>query len=67
MSQEENLTYQQAVTELDSILRTIQGADCDIDKLSQLTRRATVLLDTCRARLTATETELREILTSLKQ
>ncbi len=60
------LTYQQAITELEAILRTIQSDTCDIDKLTTLTRRATELLAECRSRLTTTETELRSILASLE-
>ena len=60
------LTYQQAVTELENILRTIQSDSCDIDRLTALTRRATELLAECRSRLTTTETELRTILASLE-
>lgn len=60
------LTYQQAITELETILRTIQSDTCDIDKLTTLTRRATELLAECRSRLTTTETELRSILASLE-
>lgn len=57
-----DLTYNQAVAELESILRTMQGDSCDIDKLAAYTRRANELLRECRARLTATDQELRDIL-----
>lgn len=67
MTDIENLTYEQAVTELDTILRTIQSDKCDIDKLSELTRRATALLSACRRKLTATEDELKQILSQLDQ
>lgn len=59
------LTYNQAVSELDSILRTMQSDACDIDRLTAYTRRATELLNECRARLTATDEELRTILADL--
>lgn len=59
--------YEQAVTELEQILRTIQSDQCNIDSLAALTKRATELLAACRARLTATESELREILSKLEQ
>lgn len=63
----EELTYDQAITELDAILRTIQSDKCDIDKLSEMTRRATQLLTACRAKLTTTETELKQILSTLSE
>ncbi|MDE6100803.1 MAG: exodeoxyribonuclease VII small subunit [Paramuribaculum sp.] len=61
------LTYNQAVNELDSILRTMQSDACDIDLLATYTRRATELLTECRSRLTATDRELQSILADLQQ
>ena len=61
------IKYEKAVAELEQILRTIQSDQCDIDSLAAMTRRATELLTACRARLTATESELREILAKLEQ
>lgn len=61
------LTYEQAVTELESILRTIQSDKCDIDKLAEMTKRATTLLAHCRQKLTTTESELKQILASLEE
>lgn len=59
------LSYREAVNELDAILREMQSDNCDIDKLSAMTRRATELISECRNRLTATDEELRNILASL--
>lgn len=59
------LTYTQAISELEQILALIQSDKCDIDRLSELTRRATELLKECRSRLTATDQELRSILATL--
>ena len=60
------LTYTQAINELDSILRTMQSDSCDIDRLTAYTRRATELLRECRTRLTATDEELRSTLEGLE-
>lgn len=60
-----DMTYRQAVNELDAILREMQSENCDIDKLSAMTRRATELITECRNRLTATDEELRNILGTL--
>lgn len=56
------LTYTQAINELEGILRLMQSDECDIDRLTALTRRATALIAECRSRLTATDEELRAIL-----
>lgn len=60
-----DMTYRDAVNELDTILREMQSDNCDIDKLSTMTRRATELITECRNRLTATDEELRNILATL--
>lgn len=56
------LTYNEAIAELEGILRLMQSDECDIDRLAALTRRATELIAECRKRLVATEDELRAIL-----
>lgn len=61
------LTYNQAVAELDSILRAMQSDNCDIDSLATYTRRAAELIRECRKRLTATDEELKSILADLEQ
>jgi len=60
-----DMSYTGCVGELESILRMMQSDSCDIDHLAAYTRRATELLKACRARLTATEEELRSILDGL--
>lgn len=57
-----DLTYSQAISELENILRQMQSDALDIDLLATYTRRATELLTECRNRLTATDEELKTIL-----
>jgi len=59
------MTYTEAVTQLEQILAHMQSDKCDIDKLSAYTRRATELLAECKRRLTATDEELRSILSQI--
>lgn len=61
------MTYAQAVAELDKILRMMQSDKCDIDSLAAYTKRASLLLTECRARLCATDKELQAILANLEQ
>lgn len=65
MTPVKNLTYNQAVAELEDILRKMQSDACDIDSLAAMTRRATELLTECRRRLTATDEELKAIIASV--
>lgn len=62
----DKMTYGQCMAQLEQILRTMQGENCDIDRLAEYTRRAADLIKACRARLTATEQELNTILSQLQ-
>ncbi len=57
-----DMTYTQAVAEIEEILRMMQADSLDIDLLAAYTRRATELLTECRRRLTDTDRELQSIL-----
>ena len=57
----EEITYTQAVNELEELVKKMQAPDCSIDHLSQYTKRSKELLDLCRKRLTATDEELKRI------
>ena len=67
MKEIKEMSYNEAVAELEQILRTMQVDQCDIDRLATLTRRATELIAECRARLTATDEELRTILAGMQE
>lgn len=62
-----DMSYREALQQLDQIMRAMQNDDCDIDKLSAMTRRATELIAECRRRLVATDEELRTILADLEK
>ena len=61
------LTYSQALAELETIVNQLRSDSCDIDSLTAMTSRATELLEACRSRLTTTESKLTEILEKLAQ
>lgn len=61
----EKMSYNDAVAELENILKMMQSDECDIDGLTRLTKRATDLIAECRKRLTATDEELSKILEKL--
>jgi exodeoxyribonuclease VII small subunit len=60
------LTYSQALAELEEIVAALQSDNCDIDTMVAKTRRASELLKICRSRLTATEQELKDVLAELQ-
>ena len=59
------LTYSQALSELEGILSALRSDACDVDTLAERTRRAAELLSYCRAKLTRTESELAKVLEEL--
>lgn len=59
---EEIKSYNEAVAELDNIVRQMQSPDCDIDKLSGYTSRALALLKFCKEKLLKTEEEVKKTL-----
>ncbi len=59
------LSYNEALGELEEILRSIEGGASDIDTLSAKVTRATELIKLCRTRLTKVEGEVKDILNSL--
>lgn len=56
------LTYAEAFDELRTIIESMQNDKCDIDRLAEMTKRASALIAECRNRLTATNEEIRKIL-----
>ena len=62
---EQNISYTDALSDLESILATLRSEQCDVDTLAERTRRAATLLALCRSRLTRTEDELAKVLESI--
>lgn len=61
------LTYSAAMAELAEIVKKMQSPDCSIDNLSTYTARSLELLKVCKAKLTATDSELQKILKELDE
>lgn len=61
----EERSYAENLAELESILASMRGDNCDIDTLAARTARAGVLIELCRRKLVASEEELNQILNSL--
>lgn len=62
---EDNITYSKAISELEDIIRKMQGNECSIDNLSALTSRSLQLITICKEKLTKTDEELQKILAQL--
>lgn len=55
------ISYNEAMMEVEHILEALQRGDCDIDSLSDRVDRASLLLTLCRQRLRRAEEQLNRI------
>ena len=61
----DELTYDEAVTELKTILSSLQDETLSIDQLTDSIKRASELLESCNSRLTSTEREVNSVIKKL--
>lgn len=54
-------SFNEAVIEIEDILRNIESGDLDIDKLSVEVKRASELIKQCQKKLRSTEEEINNI------
>lgn len=59
--------YTDAFEELQIIVSEIEHGEISIDELSEKVKRATLLIGICKAKLTATEGEVNNILANLEK
>lgn len=60
-----DLSFNEAVKEIERILQNIEQGDLDIDKLSQEVKRAAELIKQCQKKLKTTEDEINSIFKDL--
>ena len=65
MKNADELTYDEAVTELKTILNSLQDETLSIDQLTDSIKRASELLESCNSRLTSTEKEVSSVIKKL--
>ena len=61
-----DLTYQQALTELENIVEALEDETIPVDELAIKVKRASDLIEFCQAKLTETDAEVKKILTYLE-
>lgn len=59
------LSYREALAELEGLVAKMQSPDCDIDMLASYTARALELLKLCKNKLTKTDAEIKRCLEEL--
>jgi exodeoxyribonuclease VII small subunit len=67
MSRSKQLSYSQALTELEGIVGEIESENTDLDTLEEKIRRAAFLINFCRDRLRNTEGEVKKILSEIEE
>ena len=61
----ENITYSEAMAQLETIVEKMQSNQCSIDNLNDLTKKSLELLKICKEKLTATDEQLQKILSEI--
>lgn len=67
MEESNEMTYTQAVTELEQLVQKMQDPQCSIDNLTDYTKRSKQLLDICRSKLTQADEQLKQVLATIEQ
>lgn len=65
--QKKQLTYTQAVAEIDEIVAQLDNNELDMDNLLAKVKRASELIEFCRAKLRATEDEVQKIIDAMNE
>ena len=61
----DDLSYDEAIKELNNILSSLQEETLSIDQLTDSIKRASELLESCNSRLTSTEKEVNSVIQKL--
>jgi exodeoxyribonuclease VII small subunit len=64
---EPELSFKDALEELESILERIEGNDVDLDALASELSRATALLEVCRGKIRKAEVEVVQLVDKLEE
>lgn len=57
----ENLSYEQALTELQQIVTALENGAISIDELAEKTARAAAMIEFCREKLRTTEAQVNRL------
>ena len=61
-NQNRQMKYEEAIGQLEQIVRQMENNELDVDQLSEQLKRAQQLIQFCRDKLTKTDEEIRQIL-----
>ena len=55
------ISYNEAIQEIEEILYEVENKDVEVDKLSEKVKRVSFLLETCKTKLLKTEEQIEKI------
>ena len=58
MAKRVNISYPEAMAELENILTSLQSSSCDVESLAKRVERASELIDLCRKKLRKAESDV---------
>ena len=61
MAKKSNISYSEAMAEIEAILSSLQRSDCDVEQLAKQVKRASELIECCRTKLRKTESEVEKL------
>lgn len=61
------ISYKDAVREIEEIISKIESGELNVDQLTDKVKRASLLLDICRKKLTTVDEEISRIIEGMKQ
>jgi exodeoxyribonuclease VII small subunit len=65
MPKNKELTYSQALNELEKIVKEIESEEVDVDTLAEKIKRASQILTFCKEKLRRAENEVKKVLTEM--
>jgi len=60
------ISYSEAMAEIEDILEKIENEELDVDELAEKVKRVSVLLKTCKDKLTKTNEQVEQILKEME-
>lgn len=67
MAKSKELTYSQALSELEKIVAEIESEDVDVDVLAEKIKRASFLITFCKGKLRTAEEEVKKVLADMEE
>jgi exodeoxyribonuclease VII small subunit len=67
MAKSRELTYSQALNELEKIVTDIESEEVDVDVLAEKIKRASFLITFCKGKLRTAEDEVKKVLSEMEE